>query len=479
MTTALELHNFVGGEPADTLAGETLPLVDPSTGEEYGTSPLTRWMDVDAVMAVAATAFESWSQTTPRQRQQVLLDVADAVEDRAEELVVAECRNTGKPWSVVRDDELPMAVDLIRFYAGAARVQEDGAGGEYQSGYTSFSRREPIGVCAQVTSWTHPLLLAAAKFAPALAAGNTVVLKPAETTPVSTALLVEIAGEFVPSGALNLICGDRDSGRAMVAHEVPGMFSITGTVRSGMEVAGSAAADLKRVHLQLGGKAPAVVFDDADVPRAARRIAAAAFGNAGQSCTAASRVLAGPEVFEELVARLAQWAEVMRPGPPQDPDAAFGPLNSLGQLEIVQAHLDRLPEHARIVAGGRRKGERGFFHEATVVAGVEQEDELVQNEVLGPVLTVQRFGSEREAVELANGVRYGLVASAWTRDHSRALRVSRRLQAGTVWINTHEPLTAEMPHSGFKHSASARDFGRYGLEEYSRIKHVMSAWDEG
>lgn len=478
MTTVLELHNFVDGEPADTLAGETLPLVDPSTGEEYGTAPLTRWMDVDAVMAVAASAFESWSQTTPRQRQQVLLDVADAVEERADELVVAECRNTGKPWSVVRDDELPMAVDLIRFYAGAARVQEDGAGGEYRPGHTSFSRREPIGVCAQVTSWTHPLLLAAAKFAPALAAGNTVVIKPAETTPVSTALLVEIAGQFLPAGALNLICGDRDSGRAMVAHEVPGMFSITGTVRSGMEVAGSAAADLKRAHLQLGGKAPAVVFDDADVPRAARRIAAAAFGNAGQSCTAASRVLAGPAVFDELVVALAEWAEAMRPGPPQDLDAAFGPLNSLGQLEIVQAHLERLPEHARIVVGGRRKGERGFFYEATVVAGVEQDDELVQNEVLGPVLTVQRFDSEQGAVELANGVRYGLVSSIWTRDHARAMRVSRRLQAGTVWINTHHPFTAEMPHSGFKHSASARDFGRYGLEEYSRIKHVMSAWDE-
>ncbi|WP_263253881.1 gamma-aminobutyraldehyde dehydrogenase [Saccharopolyspora rosea] len=477
MTTALELHNFVGGEPAGTVSGEVLPLVDPSTGEEYGTAPLTRWTDVDAVMEVAAAAFESWSQSTPRQRQQALLEIADAVEDRAEELIRAECRATGKPWWVVRDDELPMAVDLLRFYAGAARVQQDGAAGEYHPGCTSFARREPIGVCAQVTSWTHPLLLAVAKFAPALAAGNTVVLKPAETTPASGVLLAGIAGEFLPAGVFNLICGDRDSGRAMVAHEVPGMFSITGTVRSGMEVAGSSAADLKRVHLQLGGKAPAVVFDDADVETAARRIASAAFGNAGQSCTAASRVLAGPGIYDDLVAALAERAAAMRPGPPQDPDAAFGPLNSLGQLELVQAHLDRLPEHARVVAGGRRKGERGFFHEATLVAGVCQDDELVQNELLGPVATVQRFADEQEAVRLANGVRYGLVASIWTADHARAMRVSRRLQAGTVWINTHHPFAAEMPHSGFKHSASARDFGRYGLEEYSRIKHVMSDWE--
>ncbi|GAA4832872.1 gamma-aminobutyraldehyde dehydrogenase [Saccharopolyspora rosea] len=477
MTTALELHNFVGGEPAGTVSGEVLPLVDPSTGEEYGTAPLTRWTDVDAVMEVAAAAFESWSQSTPRQRQQALLEIADAVEDRAEELIRAECRATGKPWWMVRDDELPMAVDLLRFYAGAARVQQDGAAGEYHPGCTSFARREPIGVCAQVTSWTHPLLLAVAKFAPALAAGNTVVLKPAETTPASGVLLAGVAGEFLPAGVFNLICGDRDSGRAMVAHEVPGMFSITGTVRSGMEVAGSSAADLKRVHLQLGGKAPAVVFDDADVETAARRIASAAFGNAGQSCTAASRVLAGPGIYDDLVAALAERAAAMRPGPPQDPDAAFGPLNSLGQLELVQAHLDRLPEHARVVAGGRRKGERGFFHEATLVAGVCQDDELVQNELLGPVATVQRFADEQEAVRLANGVRYGLVASIWTADHARAMRVSRRLQAGTVWINTHHPFAAEMPHSGFKHSASARDFGRYGLEEYSRIKHVMSDWE--
>ncbi|WP_433873532.1 aldehyde dehydrogenase family protein [Saccharopolyspora sp. CA-218241] len=478
MSAALELDNVVGGERVGTLAGERLPLVDPSTGEEYGSSPLTRWMDVDAAMDAAARAFEGWSRSTPGQRQRALLALADAVVERADELVLAECRNTGKPWSVVRDAELPAAVDLLRFYAGAARVLEDGAAGEYLPGHTSFARREPIGVCAQTATWTHPLLLAVAELAPALAAGNSVVLKPAETTPVTAVLLGEIAAAVLPAGVVNVVCGDRDSGRAMVAHGVPGMFTITGSVRSGMEVAGSVAADLKRAHLQLGGKAPAVVFADADLGRAAEGIAVSAFGDAGQSCTAASRVLVAEEVHDELLAALVERAGAMRPGPPQDPDAAFGPLNSAGQLDVVQAHLERLPGHARIVAGGRRKGERGFFHEATVVAGVHQDDELVQNEVLGPVLTVQRFADDQEAVALANEVRYGLVASAWTRDHGRAMRMSRALQAGTVWINAHRGLVAEMPHSGFKHSASARDFGRAGLEEYTRVKHVMSCWQE-
>ncbi|KEI43899.1 aldehyde dehydrogenase family protein [Saccharopolyspora rectivirgula] len=476
MTTALELHNVVGGKRVAAESGERLSVVDPSTGEVYGSSPLTRWTDVDAVMGVAAEAFASWSQSTPRQRQRALLGIADAVEQHAADLVFAECRNTGKPFRVVEQEELPAAVDLLRFYAGSARVQAESAAGEYAAGMTSFARREPIGVCAQVVSWTHPLLLAVANFAPAVAAGNSVVLKPAETTPVSGVLLGEIAGEFLPPGVLNVVCGDRDSGRAMVAHGVPGMVSITGTVLSGMEVAGSAAADLKRVHLQLGGKAPAVVFADADVPRAAEEIAAAAFGDAGQSCAAVSRVLVERSVYEELVAALGEWAGVLRPGPPQDPDAAFGPLNSQGQLDVVQTQLARLGEHARVVAGGRRVGERGFFHEATVVVGVHQEDELVQNEVLGPVVVVQPFAGEREAVELANGVRYGLVASVWTRDHDRAMRVSRALQAGTVWVNAHRRFVSEMPHSGFKHSASGRDYGWWGLAEYSRVKHVMSAW---
>lgn len=474
MTVELALRNFVGGDRVGTLAGETMPLVDPSTGERYGTSPLTRWTDVDEAMGVASAAYDEWSRTTPQQRQRMLLRVAEAMEQRGPELVDAECRNTGKPRWLVRDVELPMAVDLVRFYASAARVQEGGAATEYQPGCTSFARREPIGVCAQVTSWTHPLLLAAAKLAPAVAAGNTVVLKPAETTPVTTSMLVGIAGSVLPAGVVNLICGDRDSGRAMVAHETPGMFSITGTVRSGMEVASAAAADLKRPHLQLGGKAPAVVFGDADVRRAAECVALAAFSNAGQSCTASSRVLVSAEVYESLVGELAERARAMRPGPPDDEGAAFGPLNSAGQRDLVQEHLARLPEHARVVAGGRSWGGEGFFHEATVVADMRQDDELVRNEVLGPLVTVQCFEDEDEAVALANGVRYGLVASVWTRDHGRAMRMSRRVQAGTVWVNTHLPLAAEMPHSGFKHSASARDLGRYGLDEYSRIKHVMS-----
>ncbi len=472
------LSNVAGGEPVDTHDGERSVLVDPSTGAEFGTAPLTRWTDVDEVMQVAAAAFETWSQTTARQRQAALLRVAEAIEQRGEELVTAECRNTGKPVAEVRDGELPAAVDLLRFCAGAARVPETAGAAEYQPGCTSFARREPIGVVAQVTAWTHPLLLAVRAFAPALAVGNTVVLKPAELTPVTAAAVVEIAAEFLPPGVLNLVCGDRDTGRAMVAHELPGMVSITGSVRSGMEVAGSAAADLKRAHLQLGGKAAVVVFDDADVGWAAGRIAAAAFANAGQSCTAATRVLASAGIYDELVAALAERARGMRTGPPSDGGASLGPLISAAQLDLVGTHLGRLPDHAEVVSGGHRVGERGFFHAPTVIAGMCQDDELVRNEVLGPLVTVQRFHTEQEAVALANGVRYGLVSSVWTADHTRAMRMSRRLEAGTVWINAHHPLVAEMPHSGFKHSASARDFGRYGLEEYSRIKHVMSTSDD-
>lgn len=476
MTT--ELHNIVGGRHRSTQDGGVLALVEPATGVEYGTAPLSRWSDVDEVMGSASAAFESFSRSTPRQRQRALLRIAEDLEQRAEQFVAAECRNTGKPRSVVAADEVPMAIDVLRFYASAARLQEGTAATEYHEGHTSFARREPIGVCAQATSWTHPLLLAVAKLAPALAAGNAVVLKPAETTPVSAAMLVELAGEHLPAGVLNLICGDRDSGRAMVAHEVPGMFSITGTVRSGMEVAGLTAADLKRAHLQLGGKAPAVVFADADLDRAARQLAMAAFANAGQSCTAASRVLVQREVYERFVAALAEQAAQLPVGPPERAGVAFGPLNSAGQRDLVQQQIARLPAHARVVLGGHSMPGPGFFHEATVIADMAQHDELVQHEVLGPMVTVQPFDDEQQALELANGVRFGLVASVWTRQHARAMRMSQRVRAGTVWINAHHPLTAEMPHSGFKHSASARDFGHYGLEEYSRLKHVMSYVDD-
>jgi betaine-aldehyde dehydrogenase len=406
----------------------------------------------------------------------MLLRLADALDARAEDLIEAEGRNTGKPLALTRSEEIPPMLDQIRFFAGAARVLEGRAAGEYMAGHTSWIRREPIGVVAQVTPWNYPLMMAVWKIGPALAAGNTVVLKPSDTTPVTTLMLAEIAGEIFPPGVLNVICGDRDTGRALVTHPVPQLVAITGSVRAGREVAAAAANDLKRVHLELGGKAPVLIFDDVDVAKAAEAIAIAGYFNAGQDCTAATRVLAAGGAYADMVDALAEQARNTAFGGLDRPDAAFGPLNNPVQLDRVSGMVGRIPNHADVVVGGEAPGGPGYFYPPTVVAGVRQDDELAQSEIFGPVITVQRFSDEDEALAWANGVEYGLASSVWTSDHGRALRVSRRLDFGCVWINTHIPLVAEMPHGGFKHSGYGKDLSMYGLEDYTRIKHVMSAF---
>jgi len=468
------LQNFINGKSVPSSSGQTQDLINPATGEVFAKAPVSNAADIDSAMKAAASAFEVWKESTPGERQKAINKIADAIESRSEELIKIESENTGKPIAVTRQEEIGPMLDQIRFFAGAARHLEGRSAAEYFKGHTSFIRREPIGVCAQVTPWNYPMMMAVWKWAPAIAAGNTVVLKPSDTTPVSTVWMAELMQEFLPEGVMNVVTGNRDTGRLLVDHEIPQFVSITGSVRAGMEVAEQASKDLKKVHLELGGKAPVVIFDDANLEAACEWIAVAGYFNAGQDCTAATRVIVEASAYEDVVNLLSEQAKnVIKVGMP-DEDVLVGPVNNANQLARVQGFLDRVPVHARVTAGGSAINRPGYFWNPTVVADLKQSDEMIQNEIFAPVITVQKFTDESEAVRYANGVKYGLASSVWTKDHGRAMRMAKAFDFGCVWINTHIPMVAEMPHGGFKHSGYGKDLSGYGFEEYTRIKHVMT-----